>query len=198
MKVIGLTGSIAMGKSEVAKLCRARGIPVFDADAEVHKLYDSKEGADLLRSFVPEAVVNNRIDRPILSGIVLADPVLLNRLEKLVHAVIGGKREKFIAEAKAHGENIVVLDIPLLFETGAEKSVDETIVVSTPEALQHERALARPGMTKERLTAILARQMPDAEKRNRASHVIENNSTLRDLHDKTNQLIDSIIRAEHA
>jgi dephospho-CoA kinase len=198
MKVIGLTGSIAMGKSEVAKIIRARGIPVFDADAEVHTLYDSQEGANLLRPLVPDAVKNNRVDRPALSQIVLADPALLNRLEKIVHAEIARRRSSFIEQAKALGHEFVVLDIPLLFETAAEKSVDETIVVSAPEHFQHARAKARPGMTDERLVAILARQMPDAEKRKRATHILENDGTLAELARKTGNLLDQLMRDQNA
>jgi dephospho-CoA kinase len=193
MKVIGLTGSIAMGKSEVAKIFRENGSPVFDADAEVHALYASTEGADLLRELVPEAVTATKVDRKRLADIVLKDRDLLHKLETLVHARIAQKRDAFITAAKARGEPLVLLDIPLLFEKGTEKSLDATIVVSSPVHLQRARALSRPGMTEDRLNAILARQMPDAEKRQRATFVIENDGTLIDLRRNTLSLIDKLL-----
>jgi dephospho-CoA kinase len=198
MKVIGLTGSIAMGKSEVANVFRTLGIPVFDADAEVHKLYDGPDGAELLRPFVPDAVKNNRVDRQILSRIVLADPVLLNRLEKVVHAKISSTRASFIAQARAQGQKLVLLDIPLLFETQAEKSMDEIIVVSAPEQVQRARAMARQGMTREKLVAILARQMPDDEKRKRATYIMENDGSLEQLAGKARALFNQLTRDQHA
>ena len=181
MMVIGLTGSIAMGKSEAAKILADYGLAVFDSDAEVHRLYDSEAGAALIRPFVPEATAHGRVDRKLVTEAVLKDPALLSRLEKQVHAEIRTRREAFIARSKAAGAKAVVLDIPLLFETGAEKHMDKTIVVSSLPEIQRSRALARPGMTEERLAVILAKQMPDSEKRARADVAIENNSTLADL-----------------
>jgi dephospho-CoA kinase len=192
MMVVGLTGSIAMGKSEVAKIFRRQGIAVFDADAEVHRLYDSVEGANLLRPLVPQAVTEDRVDRQILSNLVLADRALLDRLEKIVHAEIRRRREAFLAERRKHGDTMVLLDIPLLFETGTENDVEVSIVVSSPPQLQHKRAMARPGMTEERLAKILARQMPDAEKRARADFVIENDGDLATLERRTLELIDNL------
>ncbi len=185
MKIIGLTGSIAMGKSEVAKIFAQHGVPVFDSDVEVHKLYDSKQGAELIRPFVPEAAVDNKVDRKIITQHVLRDPSLLAKLEKDVHAEIKRRRDAFLAEAKNRGETLVVLDMPLLFETGANKDVDVTIAVSSAPELQHARALARPGMTEERLRLILAKQMPDAKKRLKSNYIIENNSTLLELTKQT-------------
>jgi dephospho-CoA kinase len=178
---IGLTGSIAMGKSEAAKILREHGLPVFDADAEVHKLYDSPEGANFIRPFVPEATQSGKVDRQIITAHVMKDPALLAQLEKRVHAEIANRREAFIAAAEAGGAKAVVLDIPLLFEVGADKSVDKTIVISSTPELQRVRALGRPGMTEERLNLILARQMPDAEKCRRADAVIHNTSTLLEM-----------------
>jgi len=178
---IGLTGSIAMGKSEAAKILREYGLPVFDADAQVHELYDSPQGADLIRPFNPQAIQSGKVDRQIVSAHVLKDPALLADLEKVVHVEIARRREAFIATAKAQGAKAVVLDIPLLFEVGADKSVDKTIVISSTPQLQRARALARPTMTEERLNLILARQMPDTEKCRRADAVIQNNSTLLEM-----------------
>ena len=177
MLVIGLTGSVAMGKSEAAKILAAEGLLVFDADAEVHKLYDSDEGAAIIRPFIPEAARGGKVDRKIITEYVLKDPALLTRLEKDVHAEIRRRRQIFVDGARASGAKAVVLDIPLLFETGSEKNVNKTIVISSTPQLQRARALAR-GLSQERLALILARQMPDADKRKRADAVIFNNSTL--------------------
>jgi dephospho-CoA kinase len=197
MIIVGLTGSIAMGKSEVGKILQADGIPLFDADKEVHRLYDSAEGAALIGAIAPEAVNSGTVDRQRLSALVLADTDLLARLEKAVHAEIRHRRQAFIEEQRLAGQSIVVLDVPLLFEMGGEKDVDVTIVVSAGADLQRRRALARPGMTEEKLAMILARQMPDAEKRKRAHHVIETNGTLEELAVRTRAVLRQI-RKEHA
>ncbi len=194
MKIVGLTGSIAMGKSEVAKIIGQLGIPVFDADKEVHQLYDSPEGGKLLQDCVPEAIVAGHVDRAKLSAIVLNDPRRLDQLESIVHAEIAQRRDAFLNAARRVNERIVVLDIPLLFEKNLEHAADVTVVVSAPESLQHQRALARPGMTKQRLEKILLRQMPDAEKRRRADHVIENTGTLDDLQLKTRLLFSALTK----
>jgi dephospho-CoA kinase len=193
MKIIGLTGSIAMGKSEVATIFRNQGFPVFDADKEVHQLYDSPEGVALIQPLVPEAIVKNRIDRTILAEKALADPLLLSRVEKSVHAEIARRREAFILNAKTQRAALVVLDVPLLFETGSDKTCDATIVVSAPADQQRSRALARPGMTEQRLDRILSRQMPDSEKRQRATFILENNGTLEQLKYRTLALIDQLV-----
>lgn len=197
MIVVGLTGSIAMGKSEVAKVLRANGIPVFDADAEVHHLYDSAEGAALVGAFVPDAVSGHRVDRQRLSAAVLADPALLARLERVVHAEIRRRREVFIAGEQQAGHSLVVLDMPLLFETGGDGDVDATVVVSARPDLQRSRALSRPGMTEDKLAMILGRQMPDSEKRRRANHVIETNGTLEELRTRAEAVFRQI-RKDHA
>ncbi len=181
MIVIGLTGSIAMGKSEVAKIFRSQSIPVFDADQEVHALYDSPEGAKLLLPLAPDAIVDGHVDRQRLSRIVVEDPQQLIQLEKTVHAEIARRRKKFTIRAEHAGHPIVVVDVPLLFEKSGETDVDVTIVVSAPLDKQRQRALARPGMTAEKLDMILKRQMPDAEKQARANHVIYNTGSMEDL-----------------
>ena len=181
MLVIGLTGSIAMGKSEAARILAAYGLPVFDSDAEVHRLYDSEQGAKLVAPFVPEATRKNKVDREIVTTAVLADQTLLPKLEIVVHAEISRRRQTFITSAKAQGAKAVVLDIPLLFETGSQKDVDKTIVVSAGAATQKARVLARPNMTEERFKMILGRQMPDEEKCKMADAIIENDGTIEEF-----------------
>lgn len=197
MIVIGLTGSIAMGKSEVARIIADQGTPVFDSDREVHVLYDSAEGAELLRSLAPTALIGGKVDRAKLSRLVLEDPQLLERLETVVHAAVARRRDAFIAETQAKGHGLVVVDVPLLFEKNTDRDVDVTIVVSASEAMQRQRALARPGMTAEKLAMILKRQMPDEEKRRRASHVIENSGSMDTLRARTLAVLRSI-KKEHA
>jgi dephospho-CoA kinase len=189
MLIIGLTGSIAMGKSEVAKIIAQHNIPIFDSDAEVHQLYESRAGADLIRPFVPDATLGGKVDRQIITQHILKDPELLSQLEKQVHAEIKRRRETFITNAKAQGVKAVVIDTPLLFETGAEKEMDVVVVVSAPEERQRQRALARPKMTEERLNLIMKRQIPDVEKRAKAHEIIENNSTLLELNKSVETLL---------
>jgi dephospho-CoA kinase len=181
MMLIGLTGSIAMGKSEAAKYLASLGFPVFDSDSAVHKLYDSEQGAALIRALAPQAIVDGKVNRPRLSELVLNDKQLLGELEKIVHAEIQKQRIAFVDEARVAGAKAAILDIPLLFETGAEKYLDKVIVVSAPADIQRARALARPGMTAERLDLILARQMPDAEKCKRADAVIDTSLALAEM-----------------
>lgn len=196
MMIIGLTGSIAMGKSEVANMFREAGIPVFDADREVHALYASAEGANLLRPLVPSAVTTDGVDRSKLAAAVMADETLLPRIEPLVHAEVTRRRSDFTRFHETQGTPIILFDIPLLFEKGAEQEVDVTVVVSAPAEQQRKRALARPGMTPEKFDMILSRQMPDAEKRKRAHHIIDNAGTLEDLRTKTNALIAELRQKE--
>ena len=174
MITIGLTGSIGMGKSTTAAMFAAEGVPVYDADAEVHALY-AKGGAAVepLAAAFPGVVVDGAVDRAKLSHHVVGKPDELKRLEAIVHPLVGESRVGFFQKAVADGADIVVLDIPLLFETGGEKRMDAVVVVSAPADLQRQRVLARPGMDEAKLDAILARQMADAEKRARAHFVID-------------------------
>jgi dephospho-CoA kinase len=160
-----------MGKSTTAGFFAAAGAPVWDADAAVHRLY-SRGGAAVapLAAAFPQAVTDGAVDRSVLGGIVRASPAALARLEQIVHPLVRTDRDGFVAQATA---DLIVLDIPLLFETGGEAAVDATLLVTAPAALQRARVLARPGMTAAMFDAILARQMPDAEKRARANHIIE-------------------------
>lgn len=174
MIVLGLTGSIAMGKSETAKIFRSLGIEVFDSDAEVHRQYQ-KGGAAVkaVAGLFPEAIVDGAVDRKRLSKRVLGDPAALKRLEAAIHPIVRKSQDAFLERCRASGQAIAVLDIPLLFETGRETEVDAVVVVSAPSDVQRDRVLERPGMTGEKLDRILARQMPDSEKRARADYVVD-------------------------
>jgi dephospho-CoA kinase len=181
MIVVGLTGSIGMGKSNAARSLRYLGVPVYDADAEVHKLY-AKGGAavaPITRTF-PFAVRDGAVDRAKLSELLRADPGAVARLEKIVHPLVRGIQERFLRAAAMRREPVAVLDIPLLFETGGEKRCDAVIVVSAPAYLQRQRVLRRPGMSDAKLDLLLGRQTPDAEKRRRADFVINTNRGYRE------------------
>ena len=174
MKVIGLTGSIGMGKSTTATMFREAGLPVYDADAEVHAAYDIGGSAvEPVGAAFPGVVKAGRVDREALRNAVLGNPEALKRLNGIVHPLLGASRVRFFDAAKAAGTDLVVLDIPLLFETGGERNVEAVSVVTAPADVQRTRVLAREGMTPERLDAILAQQVPDAEKRARADYVVD-------------------------
>ena len=177
MITLGLTGSIGMGKSTVAGMFEALGVPVFDADSAVHRLQG--EGGRLvaaIEAMFPDTTGPAGVDRTLLGEAVLADPRALKRLEALVHPAVGEERAAFLA---AHVDApLVVFDVPLLFETGGAASVDKVVVVSAPADVQRARVLARPGMTEAKLDAILARQLPDAEKRARADFIIPTGGSL--------------------
>jgi dephospho-CoA kinase len=190
MLVLGLTGSAAMGKSTVAAMFAARGVPVFDADRTVHALY-AGAAVPVVEAAFPGVTVAGVIDRDRLRDRVLGDEPAMKRLEALVHPLVKAEERRFVAAARAGGRQLVLLDIPLLFETGADAEVDAVVVVSAPADIQRARMLARPGMTAERLAAMLARQMPDADKRRRAHSVIENGGSLA----STANQVDAILRA---
>ncbi len=174
MIVIGLTGSIGMGKSETASMFADLGIATFDADQAVHALYArGGEGVETVRALFPDAISQGAVDREKLSEIVLRDKDALARLEARIHPLVGAARQRFLGEAVRAGADMVVFDIPLLFESGALQGIDKTVVVSAPPDIQRQRVLARPGMTPDKLAAILAKQMPDEEKRKRADFVVE-------------------------
>ena len=181
MIVVGLTGSIGMGKSNAARSLRFLGVPVYDADAEVHKLY-AKGGAAVvpIARVFPFAVRDGAVDRAKLSELLRADPGAVARLEKIVHPLVRRIQERFIRNSRLRRVPVAVLDIPLLFETGGEKRCDAVIVVSAPAYLQRQRVLRRPGMSDAKLDLLLGRQMPDAVKRRRADFVIETNRGHRD------------------
>jgi dephospho-CoA kinase len=172
MIILGLTGSIGMGKSTTAKLFAEAGVPVYDADATVHTLYEG-EAAPAIEAAFPGTTANGKVDRNKLSALVVHDPVALKRLEGIVHPMLGASRQKFLRDAEQSGAPVAVVDVPLLYETGGEKRVDAVVVVTTTPEIQHQRILARDNMTGEKLDAILARQLPDAEKRKRADFVVD-------------------------
>lgn len=171
MIIIGLTGSIGMGKTTTADLFRQAGLPVFDADATVHALYQGPLVPDIEAAF-PGTTTGGRVDRARLAERLSGDGDAFRRLEAIVHPAVRRAEADFLARSRAVGAPAVVLDIPLLFETGRQGDVDKTVVVSAPAEVQRARVLSRPGMTEEKFEALLARQMPDAEKRARADFVI--------------------------
>ncbi|WP_114395471.1 dephospho-CoA kinase [Oleisolibacter albus] len=173
MIVLGLTGSIGMGKSTAASMLRRLGCPVHDADAAVHRLY-ARGGAAVPRiaALFPEAIRDGAVDRARLSALILGDPAALKRLEAVVHPLVRKAADDFLRRSARRGVAVAVLDIPLLFETGGQDRVDRVVVVSAPAFVQRRRVLARPGMTADKLALILARQMPDREKRRRADFVV--------------------------
>ncbi len=177
MFVLGLTGSIGMGKSTAAAMFRAEGIAVHDADAVVHELYRG-EAAPAIEAAFPGTTRDGVVDRARLGARVLDDPAALARLEAIMHPMVAASRDAFLIEAEKKGARLAVLDVPLLFETGGDRKVDAVVLVTAPEAVQKERVSRRPGMTPERLAAILTRQQPDAEKRARAHFIIDTGGEL--------------------
>jgi len=173
MIIIGLTGSIGMGKSTAAAMFRSLGVPVQDSDAAVHAMF-AKGGAavEAVGKAFPEVVKDGAVDRAALGRLVYGDNAALRTLESIVHPLVGKARDAFLAEMRARHEPVVVLDIPLLFEAKLDRLCDATVVVSAPRFLQEARVLSRPGMTRERFERILAQQMSDAEKRRRADFVV--------------------------
>jgi dephospho-CoA kinase len=172
MFILGLTGSLGMGKSTTARFFAEEGVPVHDADAVVHRLYDGEAAAAIEAAF-PGTTASGKVDRDKLAARVLGDSAALKRLEAIVHPLVQEAERRLLAEAEARGEKVAVLDIPLLFETGGEERVDAVVVVSAPPDVQRSRALERPGMTVDKLDAILAKQIPDDEKRRRADFVVD-------------------------
>jgi dephospho-CoA kinase len=174
MLVVGLTGSIGMGKSTTAAMFADLGVAVWGADAAVHRLYGpGGAGAEAIRALAPEAVGPEGVDRTRLRAAILANPALLKKIEAVIHPLVASDRDAFLADARASGAPLAVCDIPLLFETGADAWLDKVVVVSAPADIQRERVLGRPGMTAEALDAILAKQTPDTEKRARADYIVD-------------------------
>lgn len=190
MWILGLTGSIGMGKSATASMFQALGIPVHDADAAVHRLYEGEAVAPVEAAF-PGVTRDGVIDRPALSARVLNDAAAMKQLEAIVHPLVGAEERRFLDQARVANARLVVLDIPLLFETGANRRVHAVAVVSAPHEVQRERVLARAGMTEARFEAILGKQMPDAEKRRRAHFVIDTSRGL----DAARHQVAGVVRA---
>jgi dephospho-CoA kinase len=191
MLVIGLTGGIGMGKSSASAHFRARGIPVFDADAYVHDLYEGS-AAPAIEAAFPGAIHGGRVNRVQLAKEIAREPQRLRELEAIVHPLVVQAEIDFLREEERKGTKLAVLDIPLLFETGAEARVDVTIALSTPVAIQRERVLARQGMSLEKFEALLARQHSDVERRAKADFVVDSASTLENLHAQLDRLIESL------
>jgi dephospho-CoA kinase len=190
MFILGLTGSIGMGKSTTANFFRETGVPVHDSDAVVHKLYEGDAVAPVEAAF-PGVTVDGRIDRAKLGEKLVGNPEAIKRLEGIVHPLVRAASERFVAEQWARGARMIALDIPLLFETGGEKRVDAVVVVSAPAEVQRARVLSRPGMTAEKLDALLKRQMSDAEKRARAHFIVDSSRSF----DSARAQVHAIVRA---
>ena len=187
--VLCLTGSLGMGKSTAARFFAEEGVPVHDSDATVHALYE-REATPLIEAAFPGSTSGGKVDRTKLAAMVLNDKAALARLEAIVHPMVTALREKFLAEARKQGAEVVVFDIPLLFETQAERGCNAVVVVSAPAEIQRKRAFERPGMTDDKLAAILAKQMPDAEKRRRADFIVDSSQSF----DHTRAQIREILR----
>lgn len=172
MFILGLTGSIGMGKTTTARFFAEAGVPVHDADAVVHRLYDG-EAAPAIEAAFPGTTSGGKVDRAKLSARVVSDQAALRRLEAIVHPLVRQAETRFLAEAEKKGAPAVVLDIPLLFETGGGERVDAIVTVTAPPDVQRARLLQRPGLTEEKLEALIANQLPDAEKRRRADFIVD-------------------------
>jgi dephospho-CoA kinase len=191
MFIIGLTGSVGMGKSTTAHLFAEQGVPVHDADAVVHRLYE-REAVAAIEAAFPGATTGGKVDRSRLAALVLDDPSALKRLEAIVHPLVQAAEQELLAQAQARGERVAVLDIPLLFETGGDRRVDAVVVASAPTEMQQARVLARPGMTWEKLEAILRKQMPDVEKRRRADFVVDTSRGIDDARGQVRAILDAV------
>jgi dephospho-CoA kinase len=191
MLIIGLTGSIGMGKSTVAARLRALGIAVFDADAEVHRLYEAAAVATIEAAF-PGTTDGQRVDRQKLSAALLANPRDFQRLEAIVHPLVFAAERAFLREQAEQGAKFAVLEVPLLLDGRRQPRVDVIVVVSTRAELQRERVLRRPGMSVEKLEQVLARQMPDAEKRARANYVVDTSGTFAETHAQVDRIVESL------
>jgi dephospho-CoA kinase len=193
MKILGLTGSMGMGKSTTAKLFAEAGVPVYDADATVHMIYQG-EAAPVIEAAFPGTTDNGKVDRSKLSAQVVHDPLAIKRLEAIVHPMLRAHHQQFLDEAERSGAPVAVVDVPLLFETGGDKRVDAVVVVTTSPEIQRERILARGTMTSEALEGLLARQMPDAEKRARADFVVDTSYGLDPVRERIRDILDQVAK----
>ena len=193
MRVLGLTGSMGMGKSTTAKLFAEAGVPVYDADATVHKVYEG-EAAPAIEAAFPGTTVGGKVERSKLSAKVVGDPEAIRRLEAIVHPMLRSYHQDFLDKAAQSGVPVAVVDVPLLFETGGDKRVDAVVVVSTSPEIQRQRILARGTMTEEALDALLARQMPDAEKRARADFVVDTSNGLDPVRARIRDILAEVVK----
>ncbi|MDP9790139.1 dephospho-CoA kinase [Agrobacterium tumefaciens] len=191
MIVIGLTGSIGMGKTTTAKLFAGEGVPVLDSDEVVHGLYRT-EAVPLIEAAFPGTTVSGVVDRQKLGDVLRKNPANFGRLEEIVHPLVRKRQEAFLAAARKDDRQFALLDIPLLFETGAESRVDKVVVVSCAPEIQRERVLSRPGMTEEKFEMILARQTPDAEKRRRADFIVDSGSGVEAARDQVREILQKL------
>lgn len=193
MRVLWLTGSMGMGKSTTAKLFAEAGVPVYDADATVHKVYEG-EAAPAIEAAFPGTTVGGKVDRSKLSAKVVGDPEAIRRLEAIVHPMLRSYHQDFLDKAAQSGVPVAVVDVPLLFETGGDKRVDAVVVVFTSPEIQRQRILARGTMTEEALDALLARQMPDAEKRARADFVVDTSNGLDPVRARIRDILAEVVK----
>ena len=193
MIVLGLTGSIGMGKSTAADFFAEDGVPVHDADAVVHALY-AGDAVPAVEAAFPGTTLDGAVNRARLGERVLSDPLALKRLEAIVHPLVRRDEERFLAEAEAAGAEVAVLNIPLLFESGGERRCDAVVVVSAPAEVQRERVMSRPGMTEEKFTRLLAQQVPDAEKRRRADFVVDSSKDFDSTRTQVRAILDAAKR----
>jgi dephospho-CoA kinase len=193
MIILGLTGSIGMGKSTTAKLFAEAGVPVYDADATVHQLYEG-EAAPAIEAAFPGTTAGGKVDRQKLSARVVHDPAAMKQLEQIVHPMLGASRQRFFQDAEQAGAPVTVVDVPLLYETGGEKRVDAVVVVTTSPENQRARIMARGTMTPEALDSILARQLPDAEKRKRADFVVDTSHGLDPVRTAIRDILAEVVK----
>jgi dephospho-CoA kinase len=193
MFILGLTGSIGMGKTTTAQLFAEEGVPVHDSDAAVHRLYEG-EAVGAIEAAFPGTTANGQVDRQKLGAMVVGDVAALKRLEAIVHPLVRQSETRFLEQARARGDKIVLLDIPLLYETGGEQRVDAVVVVTAPAEMQRKRVLTRPGMTPEKLDALLAKQMPDAAKRARADFLVDSGGGLDSAREQVRDVLRKIAK----
>ncbi len=194
MKIIGLTGSIGMGKTTTANMFKALGCPVFNADEAVHELYSrGGKAVPLIRSVFPDVIADGAVDRQKLGAHIKADPLNLTVLESFIHPWVGQIRAEFLQKARASNAKAVIFDVPLLFETGGDKQVDATIVVTAPPQVQKARVMARPGMSEDIFNMLLSRQMVDKEKRARADYIISTDKGLENAREQVQVILDKIL-----
>lgn len=193
--ILGLTGSIGMGKSTTAQMFKDAGVPVFDSDAAVHALYaKGGEAVPLLKAVFPSVIKSGAVDRKALGRFMKADPLQLQVLESFIHPMVASRREVFLKQAKRDGAKAVLFDVPLLFETGGETDVDYVIVVTAPRSVQRQRVMARPGMTRDLYEALLKRQVPDTEKRKRADFLVFTDKGLEDARKQVQKILRTVLK----
>jgi dephospho-CoA kinase len=193
VKVIGLTGGIATGKSEAAKIMRKLNVPVFDADAAVHDIYQNGMGAKHLKALCPIAIDGNKVDRKKLSELIASEPTLLKQIEMIIHPLVRQAENEFIAESKRTKHKVVVVDSPLLIETGHHRDMAATILIDATSEKQRNRAMLRPGMTEEKFNMIISKQMPSSEKRKHSTHIIDNNGSLTELENQIQKIFKELV-----